>query len=261
MIYILYHANCADGFAAMVYAKRVMKDAECIPCQYGKTVWDYIPEVTDKDFVYIVDFSFPRQQLIDLLARAGGVLVLDHHKTAEADLEGLRFCTFDMNLSGAQLAQREFGGDPRLADLVGDRDLWKFEIDGSREFNYGLGTIPWTFEEWDNMDIDAVLSVGRGIKKFVDKQVERSVLAGRLTMLCGIEAWAVNCPQNISEVGEAIYTNPDLPNLAVMWFQTNDEKIIYSLRSNVYDCSEIARNFGGGGHAGAAGFSSEGLIL
>lgn len=46
-------------------------------------------------------------------------------------------------------------------------------------------------------------------------------------------------------------------------FSFNGESWTYSIRSNKdsVDCSEIASNYGGGGHKGAAGFRSKELLL
>jgi hypothetical protein len=39
--------------------------------------------------VAIVDFSYKRPVMVELASKAKSILVLDHHKTAQADLDGL----------------------------------------------------------------------------------------------------------------------------------------------------------------------------
>lgn len=95
---IIYHANCTDGFCSAWLCHLVWPDAEFIPANYG---WNP-PNVTGKD-VLIVDFSYPREVLLNLKAQASSLVVLDHHKTAENALAGLDFCHFDMTKSGAGL--------------------------------------------------------------------------------------------------------------------------------------------------------------
>lgn len=81
----IYHANCADGFTAAWAVREALGDAvEYIPAGYG----DEPPNVTGAD-VILVDFSYKRPVLHALASAASSVLVLDHHKTAAADLAGL----------------------------------------------------------------------------------------------------------------------------------------------------------------------------
>jgi hypothetical protein len=68
------------------------------------------PDVTGLD-VAIVDFSYKRPVMIELARKAKSILVLDHHKTAEAEL--IEPCPgievhFDMNRSGAVMAWEYF---------------------------------------------------------------------------------------------------------------------------------------------------------
>ena len=78
----IYHANCDDGFAA-AYAvwKRFGDAVKYVACNYGNDA----PDVTGKD-VLIVDFSFKKDVMEALAQKAKRIIVLDHHKTAEAEL-------------------------------------------------------------------------------------------------------------------------------------------------------------------------------
>jgi len=132
----LYHANCADGFAAALAVWMKYKDSyEYIPVQYGNPA----PPVDGRD-VLIVDFSYPRKELLQLKEAAKSLLVIDHHKTAEKELAGLDFCIFDMNKSGAVLTYQYISPDqeiPKLFLYIQDRDLWKWELPSSREVSAG----------------------------------------------------------------------------------------------------------------------------
>lgn len=85
---VLYHANCWDGFCAAWVARKAMPDAEFIPVQYGQ---DPPEQAGDKDRrLFLVDFSYQRNVMFRLGAlHRQGMTVLDHHKTAQAALEGL----------------------------------------------------------------------------------------------------------------------------------------------------------------------------
>ena len=81
----IYHKNCADGFGAAWAVWKKHGDAfEYHASAYG----DDPPDFHGRD-VYMVDFSFKRPVMERILLAAETVTVLDHHKTAQADLEPL----------------------------------------------------------------------------------------------------------------------------------------------------------------------------
>lgn len=78
----IYHGGCDDGFgAALAVHMRWGADVEYVPAGYGKPS----PECSGKN-VLIVDFSYKQDEMRRLASRAASVVVLDHHKTAEAEL-------------------------------------------------------------------------------------------------------------------------------------------------------------------------------
>ena len=73
----------------------------------------------------------------------------------------------------------------------------------------------------------------------------------------GHEALVVNASHWMSEVGNALSPHCDL---AMIWYHDHeDKKIKVSLRAfhDNIDASEIAKQYGGGGHKSAAGFTWE----
>jgi len=99
---VIYHGNCADGFSAAWCFWRYHRDT----ADYVAGVYQTAPpDVTGRD-VYLVDFSYKRAVVADMLTKAARVTLIDHHKTAIEDLaglEGLRQVT-DLDRSGATLA-------------------------------------------------------------------------------------------------------------------------------------------------------------
>ena len=183
----IYHGNCADGFTAAWAVWRRFGDAvQYVPGVYGATP----PDVTGKNVV-IVDFSYKRPVLAEMLQSANSILVLDHHKTAEADLgngyegksrffsvsnfEGTMdwqryleniyqddcenagkavYTLFDMNRSGAGIAWDFFfprSERPALVKYVEDRELWRFSLNQSRAVNAFIFAHEYTFENWDKL--------------------------------------------------------------------------------------------------------------
>jgi oligoribonuclease NrnB/cAMP/cGMP phosphodiesterase (DHH superfamily) len=72
--------------------------------------------------------------------------------------------------------------------------------------------------------------------------------------IIGHDAFYVNSPIDVSEIGESIYLSNPEEIVVVVFHYTDYNKIIFSLRSNSINVREIAERFGGGGHDHAAGF-------
>lgn len=82
MIYILYHANCADGLGAAYAAyRRFGRDAVYCPMGYE----DPLPTIPDGSIVYILDYCRSPQELLELLGRDCAATQIDHHESALID--------------------------------------------------------------------------------------------------------------------------------------------------------------------------------
>jgi hypothetical protein len=78
----IYHFPCDDGFgAAFAVWQRWRDGVEYAPCNYGKPP----PDVAGKN-VLIADFSFKPAVIEEMAKSAKSLVILDHHKTAKADL-------------------------------------------------------------------------------------------------------------------------------------------------------------------------------
>ena len=259
--YVLYHDNCPDGFGSAWAAWTALEDsAEYIPVLYGKPP----PDLAQGNPVSIIDFSYPRQVLLDLHARHPSLHVLDHHKTAKADLAGLDFCLFDMDKSGAMLAWEHWHPDeepPRLIRYVQDRDLWRFELPNSREISAWLQSYPYQFELWSalaeqlNSDFTRTVTEGKAILRAKKQQVELMCKHARMVEVGGHTVPIANATVFFSEVGELLcQLHPEAP-FAGYYFDRSDGTQQWGLRSQGdFDVSEVAKSYGGGGHQGAAGF-------
>jgi len=253
--YVLYHKNCDDGFAAAWAAWQALGDrANYIPVQHGESP----PEIPDRSRVTIVDFAYPRDQLIRLKERMESLWVLDHHKTAAEDLAGLDFTTFDMQKSGAMLAwDFWFPGEPAplLLQYIQDRDLWLFELQNSSEVSAALRSYPRDFEVWSTLSLDALVSDGIAIQRAKRVQVADHVEIAALRNVGGYLVPVVNATCHLSDIGDQLNARyPDSP-FAACYFDRADGKRQWSLRSRgEFDVSEVAERFGGGGHQNAAGY-------
>ena len=82
---VIYHYPCLDGFTSAWAAKQALGNtAEYIPANYGND--DELPNVKGR-VVYLLDFAYPLDVMLKLADSASRVIVLDHHLTAQKDLE------------------------------------------------------------------------------------------------------------------------------------------------------------------------------
>jgi oligoribonuclease NrnB/cAMP/cGMP phosphodiesterase (DHH superfamily) len=261
---VIYHADCIDGFTAAWVAHTFLGDfPQYVPAKYG----DAPPDVVGKR-VLIVDFSYSRDILIKMAADVSEphhLLVLDHHKTAQTDCEGLDFCVFDMARSGAGLAWDVLRSDelrPMLIDYVEDRDLWRWKLPNSKAINAWLSIITRDFTVWDRTAKmfaerpNAVAALGEAVLGHIDTYVQETGKNARTMRIAGQHVPVINCPGMMAS--ELIGKLAETASFAVGWFQRADGRYQYSLRSRgEYDVSLLAKHFGGGGHMQSAGFASE----
>lgn len=262
-ILVIYHADCYDGFtAAWIAHKALGGRADLFPAKYH----DPPPfDLINGRNVLVLDFSYPRDQMIEMAQRADFLDVLDHHKTAQENCEGLEFCTFDMERSGAGMTWDYFHPQvprPVWIDCVEDRDLWRFENPATPSVHAYLTSTPMTIKEWSAIHATPTKDLKRGgqaIRRSIDRYCEKMAEHARGMILWGCPAQIVNAPYiNCSELCDYLLEGSDEPlEIAVAYFQRRDGQWQFSLRGKRggTDVSEIARQFGGGGHYSAAGFS------
>jgi oligoribonuclease NrnB/cAMP/cGMP phosphodiesterase (DHH superfamily) len=270
----IYHANCADGFgAAWVVRKALGGHIEFHAAKHG----DPAPNVAGKE-VIIVDFSYSLDTLLEMADVAASILVLDHHKTAQAALEvvpeashcrachchsvpeGGLYALFDMQRSGAGITWDYFFPNyqrPALINHIEDRDLWRFKLDGTREIMASLFSYPFEFEVWDGLfaaDPAALKAEGVALERKQQKDVAELVTGSMRRMkIGGFNVPVSNLPPTLaSDAGNLMCA--DEPFAATYW-DTSDGRV-FSLRSTDegMDVSAIAKQYGGGGHRNASGF-------
>lgn len=254
MNYVLYHTNCRDGDGAALaaYLKLGEENTTYIPVQYNRPM----PEIENGSNVYILDFSYPKTILEELHQRSKSVLVLDHHKTAMNELQGLPYAKFDMNKSGAVLAWEHFHPGKDIPDLlldIQDRDLWIKERPNVETTAAGL-LLCRDFRDYEKhlYNTDALVSDGSSKLRYDQVELDSVIKKAVIGKWGQYKVAAINTTQLISETGAQLYNNLDI-DFAVMWFVTNRGKMVMSLRSNKIDVSQIAAFYGGGGHPAASG--------
>ncbi|MFV2004738.1 MAG: phosphohydrolase, partial [Gammaproteobacteria bacterium] len=151
----IYHNNCLDGFGAAWVVRHALGEG----VEFYKGIHQQQPPEASGRDVFLVDFSYKKDVLENMLKTAASITILDHHISAEKDLSALLDAgkiqgLFDMNKSGAMLTWQWFNPEqqaPKLIAYIQDRDLWQFKLDGSREINAALSSYPYDFDVWDRL--------------------------------------------------------------------------------------------------------------
>jgi oligoribonuclease NrnB/cAMP/cGMP phosphodiesterase (DHH superfamily) len=264
MIYIIYHKNCNDGTASAHAAWLKFGDnAKYIPMMHG----DVMPEMPDLEYLYIVDFSFKHDVMMQLHNDyPNKVMVIDHHKTAEADLAGVPNCIFDMKKSGAVLSWEYFQPGkklPKFYEYIQDYDLWTKALPYTEEATVYINSFERTIAKFDSFIstfehfFENVAREGGAMLRFHTRDIDKVCASARKHKWDGeIDCMIVNTPAFFaSDVGDALARkNPDA-KFVCCYSDTHEGFRYYSLRSKgEFDVSKIAAKFGGGGHKNASGF-------
>jgi oligoribonuclease NrnB/cAMP/cGMP phosphodiesterase (DHH superfamily) len=265
---VIYHGNCQDGFTAAWACWKAHPDWEFYPATYGKLP----PDVTGRK-VYMLDFSYKRPVLETMALQADSILILDHHKSAELDLQPFLpinlTVKFDMEKSGARLAWEYFHPGtqiPLLVKYVEDRDLWKFSMEDTKEITAWLFSQNYGFDIWDmatgmiNYSHNEAWMAGDAILQKQAKDVAELCEKKFRYIIGGHNIWCVNVPYTLaSDCG--VLLGKDEPFAASVYY--DGEGVVFSLRSDDkgLDVSEIAKQYGGGGHKHAAGFKLKSPLL
>lgn len=257
----IYHGNCADGFTAAWVVKKVHHDAVFHAGFYR----DQPPDVTGK-IVYIVDFSYPRDIMEEIVNKAVRVIHIDHHETAIRNMEGYSnpgfesFYSPENTESGAMLCWRYFFPNvevPNIIKHVDDRDRWKFKLEGTREIAANMFSYEYTFENWDmlmDQELETQIREGSAIQRRMVKDIKElaNVVVRRVT-IAGYDVPCANVPYQFGSDMCSFLAKGE-PFAAYYYDKpTHREFGLRSIPGGV-NVAEIAEMFGGGGHATASGF-------
>jgi len=266
---VIHHRNCFDGVAAAwvvdQYLKRVYPgsiDVTYVPADYGDTP----PDVKGKR-VFIVDFSYPRPILEQMLLEADSLLVLDHHKTSAEALNGFAHAVFDMDRSGVGIAWDWFNaGVPRpwLVNCIEDRDIhWPHKLPLTKEQMAFIATVPMKVELYQELSChhpEEIKARGEHILKYITNYGHKAIEHAVMREIGGYAFWVINVSyQNCSDHLDLMMGVKQV-DAAAYFFLHGNGKWQFGLRSRGdFDVSEVAKKYGGGGHKNASGFTVDKL--
>ena len=288
--HILYHDHCADGFLSYVLARFAMESAgirpEAIhghPCTYGKPILTVKPEDLEKgDSVLMVDFSAP-VEVMDAFAAAAGegmFQVLDHHAGVPDEARARPYFEFSARagcfMTYFRLARTAIrAGVPSVVELIEWRDLGGAWQEPDHQWSEQahcvhaglMRLLPRTYKAWLEMVIyesklEKLMAQGAELRRR-DARVVWSAAAFPTWVEIGghvvpaVDGLALTL---VSDACQALLNEFPLAPFAASWFvDAEGRDVVVSLRSRKgeMDVSEIARVYGGNGHACAAGFRTE----
>jgi hypothetical protein len=217
---VLYHRD-QDGACAAWCVLQHYPDAECVSVQYREGPPPH--ELAEGRDVWVVDFSWPAEELQTLAEAAESLTVIDHHKTASEALRDFigahspplgkptgtwwrwgtagtgRSVFFDLARSGAGLTWDVLNpGEPRpwFVDYVEDAALGRWELPDSKAVSAYLGTleggprrfneippVPLTDERGRRLDISIVVGAGEAILRYQARLVRGICEQARMELL------------------------------------------------------------------------------
>jgi len=289
---VIYHADCADGFTSAWVMVRAMK-REGIEVELHRGIYGQPPPDTCGRNVWFLDFTYGRPVMEPMAGNANRIHILDHHETAWKEygifLDDVNpsvstkfganfFVEFHKNKSGAGITwdyfNNTFRGNDGLApdteasllvSYVQDRDLWKFNLRDSRAINAWVFSYDYTMENWDRLAAalnsrasygNAVMQ-GEAIERKHFKDIHEFLASNTgFTHLDGVEVPCANVPYIWASDAANILAEGH--PFAATYYDDSNGNLVYSLRSKEggSNVGTIAKSYGGGGHAHAAGFRS-----
>lgn len=265
-----FHSADLDGHASGAIIRYMYPECKMIGIDHGeKFPWDTIYK---NETVYMVDFSLQPFEDMLKLNKICNLIWIDHHKSSieeyekqEEKIKGLRkigigacalvwnFLFYDMDV-------------PYGIKLLAEYDVWNHEDKNAIPFQYGLRMedtlpeskmwkkiLPTNFPSY--LFIDSMIKNGNIILNYINPSNEVYAKGCCFTTeLDGLKCIAINRMFTSSQLFDSIW-NPKKFD-AMLTFGWKKDKWTVSLYTDKkeVDVSIIAKNRGGGGHEGAAGF-------
>jgi uncharacterized protein len=270
-VYCIHHSADLDGHCSGAIVKFYEKSTKLIGIDYGQKL-DLLQFHRD-DEVYMVDFSLSYPQMIELSNRCKLVWI-DHHKSSlKIDLKQFNGLALihDLTKAACELTWNYFScfPPPEAVYLLGRYDVWDHRNPKVLPFQYGMNSIVTTPDSkiWNSLfqndaisskKVKEIIEKGKNILDYVIIQNEKLCKSSAFELEFEGYRWvAINMPNGSSTTFDSIKDEYD----NMMSYSFDGDKWKFSLRSTAIDVSKIAEKFGGGGHKGAAGFSTKNMRI
>ena len=277
-IVIITHKNCPDGFcAAWVAWLKFKQTAEYIGEKPGQTNLDYVDKLKDKD-VYIFDISFPSVFTTYLKSIVNKLVIIDHHPDSlylidkqTSDL------IYNDKYSAAYLCWKFFYPKkkvPEFIKLISDNDTGTWKMKNSKEltsfikYNIKTKLNPKHFKKTSKLLTPSFLKLGIQIGTYYaeyENQLITTIVRSATYKQWGkykIMIINANIPTLGGKIATKLSEQPDV-EIGIVYRKLDNKNTLFTMRSNKkhIDLNKLAKNFGGGGHLGAASFVTNKNII
>ena len=277
---IFFHDDC-DGWGACGLALNGLdepdRDFVTKPVNYSDDFTTVLDTLRETDHVYVLDFSFKRGICDAIHAKVAKFVVLDHHKTAEKELEGAEYATFDMTKSGVRLALDHFFPEyknahpssiPVPVTLLDNYDLWKKKDELVAwewvvAFHMLVEPMRGDFMYWRELmamidltsEIYAAMENKKEEFKFSIEELTKSAEFEEIVFKDGTKGLVYPASEMISLLADHLKDHhPSKPDFTTSYFIKEDEVIVSLRGTEKYKVRELAERNNGGGHDLASGF-------
>jgi len=262
------HHNDADGRASAAIVRRALgKEVALYEMDYGESL--PLDLVVIADHILIVDFSLPKGEM-EQLAAYHQFTWIDHHKSSIDEMNGAAghwAGVRDTSEAACVLTwQYFFPGQPlpTAIRLIGDRDIWRWAEEDTGAFNEGLYqhfTRPDNDLLWnallddDPEEVARIIDLGGTLREARLREIRRATARYSFVAIFeGYRTLVINL-RGSGDLGAHIRTmGYQVAYCYVDKVSDGQLMTFVSLYSDEVDVAPIAQKFGGGGHAGAAGF-------
>jgi oligoribonuclease NrnB/cAMP/cGMP phosphodiesterase (DHH superfamily) len=259
--------------------------------------WDYgdpIPDLLEYDKVIMCDVSFPRETMDSLWkSHERNFIWIDHHNSAIEINQQMFAGKRHRNYAACELTWKYFFPNKEMPEIV--RLLGRYDCFGHKgtdeeqevlEFQYGARAAMFNHEDcydflmmYDKDEIiDTLLNEGGAIYNYLCTEAKQTYKKA-----FPVELWEprlINTPLGQMEEGNTVrkflcvnqdrfnpinfgidYHKEGYDGFACFWYKDGKWSWLLSNADGEVDCSAIAKQFGGGGHKGAAGFVCDTNLL
>lgn len=270
----IYHIADHDGKGSAAIVKSVYPETELMGLNHDMEIpYD---EINKHDKIIVCDFSLPLDFMFQL-SQTRDFTWIDHHVSVidkyekiisegnRKPIKGIR----RVGTAALMLTWEYFYPDrplPLGIKLLGLNDVFDLRDKRVRPFEYAmqaLGVNRPTDKIWselinDTLDVSEMVEKGKAILLYIRNRNYRLVRSEAFeSEYQGLKCICANIPQGYSEFYDSLDNVKDY-DMMVNFFMNKKNcwnLSFYTAKDNV-DVSKVAAQFGGGGHAKAAGASS-----
>jgi len=283
--YCYYH-NDSDGKCSAAIVKQEYSDTNVVFIPIGNSsISDpNLSKIKDEeDEVIIVDLSFPKDVYEKIKNKTKNITWIDHHKSTIDNIAPIIdkdiHCIFKSSEGAACMLTwncYKVGKPPQVVELISNYDEWKYKYgDKTMLFHIGSSMFDLNPESsvWEllldtsqksrrdsKMFIDNVCTMGHTVLKYQESKVYDFIFnCSFFINLQGFRFLAINTDNSNAALRKLNIQKFKIDADGVVLFYKQKVKwvvFLYTDKESV-DVSSIAKNYGGGGHRSAAGFSTK----